>query len=114
VALVDIKAEKGEKVAAEIRESGGEARFFACDLIKMADVEAVIAAIDWHFGQIDVLYNNAGYLAAGTVETLPESAWDRMFTSTSRPNIWSAASSCRSSGAAAGAARSSTSRPRAA
>jgi len=79
VALIDIKAEKGEKVAAEIRQDGGDAQFFACDLTKMADVEAVILAVDRHFGQIDVLYNNAGYSEAGTVETLPESSWDLMF-----------------------------------
>ena len=88
VALIDVKADKGERVAAEIRESGGEAQFFMCDLTKMADVEAVIAAVDRHFGQIDVLYNNAGYSEAGTVETCRKAPGTGCSTSTSRRNTW--------------------------
>ncbi len=79
VALVDVKKDKGEAVAADVNASGGTARFFHCDLSKMANVEACVAAIDAEFGQIDVLYNNAGLSKAGTVETLDEGDWDLMF-----------------------------------
>ena len=79
VALVDIKQDKGEAVAAEINAAGGAAKFFQCDLTRMDAVETCIAAIDAEFGRIDVLYNNAGFSKAGTVETLSEDAWDLMF-----------------------------------
>ena len=79
VALVDMKREKGESVAVNIEASGATARFFECDLSRMENVEACIAAIDAEFGQIDVLYNNAGMSKAGTVETLDEADWDMMF-----------------------------------
>ena len=79
VALVDVKKEKGERVAADINATGGVAKFFECDLTRMPLVERLIADIDQHFGRIDVLYNNAGYSQAGTVETLPEDAWDKIF-----------------------------------
>lgn len=79
VALVDVKKEKGEKVAADINSSGGTAKFFACDLTRPSAVKDCIEAIDAAFGRIDVLYNNAGVSVAGTVETLAEDDWDLMF-----------------------------------
>lgn len=79
VAVVDIKAEKGEEVVAKIDAAGGQAKFFHCDLGKAENIEASIKAIDAEFGQIDALYNNAGVSKAGTVETLDEADWDLMF-----------------------------------
>lgn len=79
VALVDIKQDKGEAVAADIVAKGGTARFFHSDLTDPASVKATIEAIDAAFGKIDVLYNNAGVSVAGTVETLEEKDWDLMF-----------------------------------
>ncbi len=79
VAIVDIKAEKGEEVVAKIGAAGGQAKFFHCDLGKTENIEASIKAIDAEFGQIDALYNNAGLSKAGTVETLDEADWDLMF-----------------------------------
>lgn len=79
VAIVDLKADKGEAVAARINGDGGNAKFFQCDLGRAEDIDACIKAIDAEFGQIDVLFNNAGVSKAGTVETLDEDGWDLMF-----------------------------------
>ncbi len=79
VALVDIKQEKGEAVAADIRAHGGVAEFFRCDLTDTPTVANCVAAIEARFGRIDALYNNAGVSVAGTVETLAEAEWDLMF-----------------------------------
>src|SRR5690242_9989982 len=41
---------------------------------------------DW-FGDINVVVNNAGYLAGGTIETNTEDDWDRMFNTNVR-GVW--------------------------
>lgn len=79
VAVIDMKIEKGESVAADIHAAGGTAKFFHCDLTKTATVKSCIDAVDLEFGRIDILYNNAGVSIAGTVETLSEEHWDLMF-----------------------------------
>ena len=79
VALVDVKLEQGEIVAADISRENGIARFFYCDLTRPADVKVCIDAIAAVFSRVDVLYNNAGVSIAGTVETLSEEHWDLMF-----------------------------------
>ena len=79
LALVDMKKEKGEAVAADIVAKGGTAEFFHCDLSKPAAVKSCIQTIDAAFERIDVLYNNAGVSVAGTAETLREDQWDLMF-----------------------------------
>ena len=79
VAIVDLRDEIGGATAASIVAAGGRATFYKCDLTQIDAVEACIKAIDADHGQIDVLYNNAGYSEAGTVETLSEASWDRLF-----------------------------------
>lgn len=58
VAVVDIK-DGGETVGA-IRDAGGTAEFFACDLTYPAAVEELGSEVEAHFGRADVLVNNAG------------------------------------------------------
>jgi 3-oxoacyl-[acyl-carrier protein] reductase len=49
-----------EALAAEIRESGRRALAVRADVADEADVLAMYALIDEHFGRLDVLVNNAG------------------------------------------------------
>ena len=60
VMLSDVRAVEGEKVAAEINESGGQAAFFEADLTDDAQVGALMEVTADTFGGIDVLHNNAG------------------------------------------------------
>jgi 3-oxoacyl-[acyl-carrier protein] reductase len=57
----DVNAELGEKVAAEIVAAGGIASFFAADVTKTADVQALVAAAVARYGKLDVMVNNAGW-----------------------------------------------------
>jgi NAD(P)-dependent dehydrogenase (short-subunit alcohol dehydrogenase family) len=59
VVLADIAA-AGEDVAAQIRASGGEAFFQACDVANGAQVEALVAATVQRYGRLDCAFNNAG------------------------------------------------------
>lgn len=60
VAVLDLRIEKAEAVAAEIREAGGEAIGLALDATKKEDFAAALAAIISAFGAVDILVNGAG------------------------------------------------------
>ena len=60
VALLDINAESVQKVAAEIRAEGYEAKGYACDVLNRESLEAVHKAILSDFGSCDILLNGAG------------------------------------------------------
>ncbi len=57
----DVNAESGEKVTAKIVAAGGIASFFAADMTKTVDVQALIAAAVARYGKLDVMVNNAGW-----------------------------------------------------
>jgi NAD(P)-dependent dehydrogenase (short-subunit alcohol dehydrogenase family) len=59
VALVGRDPGKGRAVEAEVQEQGGEARFFACDLTRESEVEALMRDVE-SFGPLSIVVNNAG------------------------------------------------------
>src|SRR4051794_29843464 len=63
VVVADVEAENGEAVAAAIRATGGEAEFHKTDVTNTSDIQAAVAAAAAHAGRIDILCNNAAYLA---------------------------------------------------
>ncbi|MEQ8857575.1 MAG: SDR family oxidoreductase [Pseudomonadales bacterium] len=71
------RADEIERVAAEIRDSGGQAIAVATDVTDESAVEALAAAAIGEFGGLDVWVNNAGGspLQMPLVE-LPRSEWD--------------------------------------
>lgn len=60
VAIADINADWGRKVADSIAEAGGRALFLKTDLTRPESVEPAIQQAAEAFGGLDVLYNNAG------------------------------------------------------
>jgi NAD(P)-dependent dehydrogenase (short-subunit alcohol dehydrogenase family) len=50
-----------------------------CDVTEQASVDAAVAATLTQFGSIDVLVNNAGIGAHGTIEDNPLAEWQRVF-----------------------------------
>jgi NAD(P)-dependent dehydrogenase (short-subunit alcohol dehydrogenase family) len=61
VVVADLQVERGEAVAAEF---GDAARFVRCDVTREADVSAAIAVATATWGQLDVMFNNAGVVGA--------------------------------------------------
>ncbi|MFF3495709.1 SDR family NAD(P)-dependent oxidoreductase [Streptomyces sp. NPDC002795] len=59
VLVTDIDEAAAGKVAASIREQGGTAREFACDVADRSSVDAAVAYAVEAFGRLDVLVNNA-------------------------------------------------------
>lgn len=60
VAVCDLRLEAAEKVAAEIRENGGEAMAVEMNVLDKASVEAACAKILEKYGTVDILLNGAG------------------------------------------------------
>jgi len=61
VIVNDINTIAGEKVVADIVAGGGTASFFAADVSKSDQVQALVAAAVQRYGRLDVMVNNAGW-----------------------------------------------------
>jgi NAD(P)-dependent dehydrogenase (short-subunit alcohol dehydrogenase family) len=80
VAALEVVAETGAETVEGVRAAGGDATFVACDVSDEASVRAAIAAVIARYGQVDVLYNNAGIMPPAdhsVVDTSVE-VWDRV------------------------------------
>lgn len=60
VAVLDLRKEKADAVAAEIVELGGVAMGVQLDATKKGDFERSISEIEQQFGSVDILVNGAG------------------------------------------------------
>ena len=79
VAVVDLRGDEGERVAAECEAAGGRGFGYRADVSEPDQVAAVVKQIRTDLGGIDVLHSNAGRLRAGTVLEVPLAEWNRIF-----------------------------------
>ncbi|MFD1673771.1 SDR family NAD(P)-dependent oxidoreductase [Alicyclobacillus fodiniaquatilis] len=66
VIVADINPQAGEQVAADIRAEGHEAQFHAVDVSNFERVEALVQFAIETYGQLDIMFNNAGIFGDGT------------------------------------------------
>lgn len=76
VAVADIDEINGNRVAAEIRETGGESVFLRTDLSRTDEIEEMVARTEERFGRLDILHNNAIAFQHGSATELDEAGWD--------------------------------------
>ena len=76
VAVADIDEINGNRVAAEIRETGGESVFIRTDLSRTDEIEEMVARTEERFGRLDILHNNAIAFRHGSATELDEAGWD--------------------------------------
>ena len=79
VVLVDLDGSDLEGPVSAVKDAGGEALAVEADVTRAEEVERYVAQALEHFGQIDVLLNNAGI--EGVVESMtayPEDVFDRV------------------------------------
>ena len=80
VVVTDVIADAGKETAQRIKDAGGQAIFVQADVSKEEDVKGLVAAAIEAFGQVDILYNNAGIMPTddGSVTDVSEMIWDRV------------------------------------
>ena len=81
VVVADIQEAEAKKVAAEIKQSGGEAIAVAVDVTSEEKTQAMAQAALKAYGKIDVLVNNAGLYSALKKKNFMEidaDEWDRV------------------------------------
>jgi 3-oxoacyl-[acyl-carrier protein] reductase len=81
VVVADIQEAEAKKVAAEIRQSGGDAMAVAVDVTAEERTQAMAQATLKTYGRIDVLVNNAGLYSALKKKNFMEidaDEWDRV------------------------------------
>ncbi len=78
-ANVGIMARTAERLSEVVSENPGpgQMKSYQGDVSKEDDVRRIVEAFYEDFGQVDILFNNAGILEGGTVVTTSEEVWDR-------------------------------------
>jgi 2-keto-3-deoxy-L-fuconate dehydrogenase len=79
VAVVDLDPAAGGRITEAIRQAGGRADSWACDVADAAQVGSVFEAIRSAHQRIDILVNNAGISHVGTIERTTEAELDRLY-----------------------------------
>jgi len=78
VVIGDVLNDEGRKTESEINEMGGECLFVRLDVTSEDSWADAIATTISRFGKLDVLVNNAGVVARGTVEDTTTDDYDRI------------------------------------
>lgn len=76
IVAVDIDGKLLSYVAAQIEKIGGQCLAVTCDVSQRVDVENTLRLTTERFGRIDILFNNAGIVPAGKIESISEEQWD--------------------------------------
>ena len=83
------KAEACEKVAAEIRNAGGEAIVVPCNVSDKAQLQALADATITQWGKIDILVCNAAVNPFfGSAKDIPDDAFDKIMDVNIKSNHW--------------------------
>jgi meso-butanediol dehydrogenase / (S,S)-butanediol dehydrogenase / diacetyl reductase len=75
VVLTGRRAELGKAVEAECQSWGVRSLFVEADHTKSEDCARVVEKTLQAFGQINILFNNAGIVTSGTAESVTEEVW---------------------------------------
>ncbi|HUB21291.1 MAG TPA: SDR family NAD(P)-dependent oxidoreductase [Streptosporangiaceae bacterium] len=79
VAVVDLRGDQAEQVAAECQAAGGRGLAYQADVSDPDQVAAAVEQITSDLGGINVVHSNAGRLSAGTVLEVSLAEWQRIF-----------------------------------
>jgi NAD(P)-dependent dehydrogenase (short-subunit alcohol dehydrogenase family) len=81
VAITGRNSERGEQVVNDIVANGGEALFIRSDVRDSEDCRHAVEQTLERFGQIDVLFNNAGVFHPKSIPDCTEEEWDETIDS---------------------------------
>jgi NAD(P)-dependent dehydrogenase (short-subunit alcohol dehydrogenase family) len=78
LAVADLSQEACDRLAEELKASGGSALGLAVDVTSRESTQRMAQTVIQTLGQIDVLVNNAGVIVVAPVTDLKESDWDQV------------------------------------
>ncbi len=76
VACVDIDANLLAETVDAVRDAGGQANAFTCDVTDSARVNDVVDQVVKQMGRLDILVNNAGITRDGMLMRMKDDHWD--------------------------------------
>lgn len=79
--IAEINASKGDAVAKEIVDGGGQAFAVATDVSSPDSVAAMVEAVERRYGRVDILVNNAGIFSTLDMrpfDQIPLDEWERV------------------------------------
>lgn len=77
IVAVDIDDKLLDRLSAQIEQFGGECLTVVADVSKQDQVENVLRSTMQQFGRVNILFNNAGIVPTGKLESMSEEEWDR-------------------------------------
>ena len=77
IVLAARRKDKLEGIAGQIRSMGRKALAVGCDVGSEQEIKVAVEQAIAEFGKIDILINNAGIAALGTVETMSVEDWNK-------------------------------------
>ena len=78
VSIVDLNQEAAADLVTEISAGGGHAIFERADVTRSADCRRVIEHTTKQFGDVHILFNNAGIIQRASVIDISEEDWDQV------------------------------------
>lgn len=79
VVIVGRNNERGEKIAEDIRQHGGEAAYFHMDVSNENEVKKFITQVYERYKKINILFNNAGiFPVSPPLEDMEMTEWDKI------------------------------------
>lgn len=88
IVCVDVDTKANELTVKEIKEAGGSAYAFTCDLSKKEEIYKVADKIKDQVGNIDILVNNAGIVTGKKFLDSPDSAIERTMNVNATAHFW--------------------------
>ena len=77
VALLARREDRLKAIETEINQAGGDAKSWIVDVTDKSAVDAAAKEITQHFGQVDIVVNNAGVMLPNPIEELKTDQWQQ-------------------------------------
>lgn len=88
IVCVDVDTKNNEKTVNEIKEAGGVAFAYTCDLSKREEIYKVAEKIKEEVGNVDILVNNAGIVTGKKFLDASDAAIERTMNVNTNAHFW--------------------------